>query len=180
MAKKKPSLPGYGINKVRITLFTMWSAFFVITFVIFFLVGRFRKEINANQAIDAALRIGYLILPVLAAFGTFWFLPSKLKGGEDDSFIRVDGTRFFGAITLTATTQGLFLLYVILFIVTKEYSYSPNPGESFMELADRGLMFFSLVCTVGVLPVGFVLGKDVQLHPDQHAPIPASAERKEQ
>ena len=116
------------VNTARVILFTLWCLLFATYLIMFLLVGRYKPDVSPSQAIDAAWRIGYIMLPVLSAFASFWFV-GELGAGTDDLHVRIPGSKAYAAFVLTALVHCIMLSYFVLYVVTRTFDFSPNSGR---------------------------------------------------
>src|SRR4051794_13461698 len=97
------------LKKGRFWLFNVWCAIFFIYIALFLLVGYFRPEIDFAESQDAAWRSGYIMLPILSAFASFWFVPQANKTEEErsrENDEEVDPEPAYAIFALTALVHG--------------------------------------------------------------------------
>lgn len=149
---------------LRVVLFSVWCVLFLVYVGMFLAVGRWREAIDVAEARDAARQVAYIFLPALSAFAGFWFTPEedkKTAGHEirDDDTVSFD--RIFATFALTALVHIVVLGYFFMYVVFGEFSFSPDPSESFTAATSWGLNLLVILSTLVLLPVGYLTKRKV-------------------
>ena len=149
--------------RARVMLFGIWAALFVVYVAMFLLMARF-KDVDVLEARGAAWRSAYILIPILSAFASFWFLS---KSGHQIDVVPphvLNTEHVYGMFGLTAVVHGLVLLYFLTSVVFHTFPLDPGPGEGFDDSVDFGLNLLLLLSSLAVLPVGWLLGdQDLEL-----------------
>jgi len=151
------------INTARVILFGIWFVIFVSYVVLFMLVGRFNPQVDPKQAREASWRVSYILAPVLTAFFSFWFIPSFHQYQLSDDHVLITKTQFWVATLATLGFHSVIFLNLIINVVMREFAFSPDRGESFSEIVDDSLKLMLFLSSIAVMPVGFLLGRDVAM-----------------
>jgi hypothetical protein len=145
---------GMNATKSRLIMFTIWALLFVI-YVGMFLVMSEVKAVDSGEARAAAWRCAYILVPLLTAFASFWFIPSTPQSTREAV---IPFEKVYGMFGLTAVVHVLVLGYFVLAIVLHRFPLSPDPGDSFSDRVDFGLNLLLFISSLAVLPIGWLLG----------------------
>lgn len=169
--KKKKEIT---LIQARIWLFSIWVAAFV-TYIFAFLATSLKDAVTFDQASNAAWDIAYIMVPIITAFASFWFSPSRNNSQSDQSPQKtvdqppqetvdhspqeiVDGQRAYAMFILTIVFHLIILGYFSIGIFAVDFYDPKTPDISYDSRVDMGIKFLLLLSSFAVLPVGFVLG----------------------
>lgn len=152
----------------RFALFLIWASLLLIYIFMFILCG-LREDISFTEAMDAALKTAYILIPILTAFASFWFVPMAAgtpAPSDDDTPIEMD--RFVAMMVFTGLVHFIVLGYFLVAVVFARYDITkPNPQDTFASRVAIGHNLLVLFSSLAVLPVGFVLNRPGQVHAGQ-------------
>ena len=146
------------IDRLRIDLFCFWFILMLSYMLTFLLCALFKDGIDFEGASGAVWRVAYMFVPVLGAFGSFWF-----SGGTD---LTKNGKKEFSSNTrwlligfslLLHIPVVLFLSFGVLAADFPNLVASTNVG--FSDRVESVMRFLFIVWSVSLLPVGWVLRK---------------------
>jgi hypothetical protein len=143
------------MGTVRIQLFWIWSAVFVIYILIFLSLPWIRGEISDHDANDAAWKTAYIFLPMLSAFGTFYFAPDF--SGESEDTETIHPRQAAAAYGLTALFHGVAFAWFCFYVFFAKFNYPDNAADSFVERVSACHKVLVFLSCLAVLPVGFIL-----------------------
>lgn len=158
----KPRRRYYTIGQARVTLFSLW-AFAFVAYVFAFLATSTKDGVTFDQASKAAWNIAYVLVPIIAAFASFWFSPKGEDSAKQSARKKIDGVRLYAMFSLTLVFHIIVLGYfafAIFFVDFGEADFVVDrPHDiSYSDRVDAGIKWLMLLSAFAVLPVGFVLG----------------------
>jgi hypothetical protein len=136
-----------------------------------FFLTTLKKGVEFEMAADAAWKVTYVLFPVMSAFGTFWFLPKRTEppgATPTDNALLAQG-RCVAMFTITGAVNFIVLLFFTFGVVFPDFN-DPRANYSYHERVDAGIRVMVFLATFFALPVGFVLGQQVETA--RHLPPP--------
>src|SRR5271170_8025545 len=97
------------MGTVRFRLFMLWLVVFAIYTGAFLILPSIRPDISYGDSQDAAWKSAYILLPIVVAFGSFYFGNDFNADLEDTETIHP--RRAKSVIMLTALFHALVLVY---------------------------------------------------------------------
>jgi hypothetical protein len=149
-------------NKARVVLFCIWVALLVVYFIMFLLTG-LKAGITIEQAGESCWKIIYVILPVLSAFASFWFLPKARPTNDVPDLEPVEFTTLLAMFVVTGVFHALVLLYFLIAVLMPDFGFDDGDPKSYAGRVDFGVKLLVVFSAILVLPVGYVLGTPVPL-----------------
>jgi hypothetical protein len=146
------------LMRARVIVFSIWSILFLVYLGMFLAVAQYHPDIDPVEARGAAWRVAYILVPVLSAFASFWFVPQAAGSPQpetDGGVVRPD--RAYAMFVLTGVVHSIVLFYFLISVVLHRYPLSPPPGEAFLDRVDWGLNLLLFLSSLAVLPVGWLL-----------------------
>jgi hypothetical protein len=144
-------------TNARLVLFLVWMGLWVMYVVMFFSTTA-KAGVEYEQAIDAVWKVSYVLLPIVSAFGTYYFLPREGQDGPD----MVDGPRCVAMFTITGVVNLIVLLAFLFGVLLPDFT-APNANYSYHDRVDTGIKVMLLLSSLVALPVGFLLGRPVKV-----------------
>jgi magnesium-transporting ATPase (P-type) len=153
--------------RLRISIFTLWVGFWVISTISLALAPwlRLDKAINHGQIIPALLSISGIWIPPLTCLASFWFPLEEQRKARN---IVISKDRVYAALVLTIT----YLIFVLMLIVWVLYfvDYYPQAdelpaGASFQERLGDSVIIALLVSPLALAPIGWITGGHVARPP---------------
>ncbi len=163
MNKKIPKSQWPTDEELRHQMFYFWCGLFII-YIATFLLSSMKTRVGWPQASDAAWRVAYLIVPVLSAFGSYWF-----GANEPQKERRIDPRRRRVMFVLTGILHAAVLLWIVFGVLTVDFADQEKP-KSYVEAVDDVIKTLLLVWSASLIPVGWLL-KGVEV-PDKPASPP--------
>lgn len=139
----------------RIYLFTIWAASFLF-YIALTLGTSLKKGVEFSEASDATWSVAYVLLPILSAFGSFWFLPSVGNAATSDDDERVDFQRVYAMFVITLIFHISLFTFFSFAVLFKNFNF-PDTGDSYRDRVNLWMKFVVLLSSLAVLPVGYVL-----------------------
>jgi hypothetical protein len=146
----------YAIGQARVALFSLWVVAFVV-YVFLFLATSTKKGVTFDQASQAAWNVAYVLVPIITAFGSFWFSP-KGDSRQSSANKKIDGVQLYAMFALTSVFHVIVLGYFAFAIFLVDFYDPVTPDISYADRVDTGIKWLMLLSAFAVLPVGFVLG----------------------
>jgi hypothetical protein len=138
--------------KARIIVFGMW--FGAMTLLVFAIIAtivvRPSLGLTFNDAFKLATLMTSVYLPVLTAFGIFWFTPGNSPDGRE---LRDD--KWIAALALTGFYQAVMILCVIVMLCT---SGGPEAEEALYDSMSGLVHFVAVFSPLATAPVAYMLG----------------------
>jgi hypothetical protein len=139
-------------------------------YVMIFFLTTLRKGIVFEQAADASWKATYVLLPIVSAFGTYWFggqqSSTPAKPPADDAIL--DGAKTVALFSITAAVNLIVLMYFLFGVVFYDFN-DPDSTVSYSDRVDMGIRIMVLLAGLVALPVGFLVGREV---PQTTGPVP--------
>jgi hypothetical protein len=140
-------------------LFTIWSLLYVIYAGFFLSLESWHPDIDGPLCRQATWEVSYILVPVLSAFASFWFLPvlgkSIPKGGET---VTIGFEQAYAGVVLTLIAHGIVGGYLILNVGMQRFSLSPQLGDGPSERINFALQILMFLSSLSAFPVGWILG----------------------
>lgn len=146
------------MEKARVILFTIWLALFV-GYTMMFLMTSYKSGVTFEQASESSWKIIYVLLPILSAFASFWFLPHLQATPQEQQQQRdevVDSTRAYAIFAVTGAVHVIVFGYFAIGVLFVDFGY-PDQLISYSDRVDTGMRILVFLSSFVVLPVGFVL-----------------------
>jgi membrane-associated phospholipid phosphatase len=143
------------MGTVRFRLFMLWLVVFGIYVTAFQTLPYLKPEISDKEAADAAWKSAYILLPIVVAFGSFYFGNDFNAELEDTETIHP--RRAKAVIMFTALFHVLVLTYFCFHVFLARYSFPVNDSDSFAGRVSDGHKWLMMLSVLAVTPVGFVL-----------------------
>lgn len=169
MAKKRAKTTWPDKEGVRNQLFLVWC-FLLVLYVSLFLLSSTKTAVDFTQAADAAWKVAYLIVPVLGAFGGFWFADAA-EQEEAREQRRVKPQVRNAVFIITGVLHSLVVMYLVIGVLLENFNL-PEGGIFYEERVELVLRVLLLVWSVSLLPVGWLL-KGQEIPTPNEAPLPA-------
>ena len=178
------------LKTARIVIFNIWISFFAVYSVFFMIAPLVRPSFFSYQAcFNGLFKMLSLIIPVLSAFGAFWF-----HGGEREAAPRPTRRRRADPQGDLAEAQGamvvlmplenwwpalvstilyhmilVFYIFSILFIYNYEGNDNPDvrSGLALSDLVTYGMQYGMLCLPLATAPAAYYLGID-KIQPRTH------------
>jgi len=139
-------------------------------YVLLFFLTTQKGGVGFEQAADASWKVTYVLLPIVTAFGTYWFGTQQAgqQGHPPDDQAVLDMPRTIALFSITAVVNMIVLLFVLFGIVFYDFN-NPDSKASYSERVDMSIRILVLLASLVALPVGYLLGRPV---PRLEGPIP--------
>lgn len=121
--------------------------------------------VERREATDVAVRTIFIHLPVLAAFGSFWF---SIDSDTQDThqFKRSMPKQEAIAIwVLTGLVHIIVLVYLVLFLVVFPPEWPETDADTFKGIASFGIDLLVILSGLAYLPVEFLTRRKVVMNP---------------
>ncbi len=145
------------LYKARIILFLIWIAIFAMYWVLLSLTS-WKAGVTSEQAAESCWKIGYVILPVLASFMSFWFIPQIRGGATASDNKKVDFGILLAMFVATGVFHSLVLLTFLNHVIMPDFGFPDGEPRSYEASVDSAIKVFCFFQSILVLPVGYVLG----------------------
>ena len=139
-------------SDARRYLFLIWAVGFLL-YVVLTICTKFKPGVSFNDASNATWRIAYILIPVLTAFASFTL---RTKSAQQDR--KLPAGAAYVIFTLTAMFHGFLLFYFLLAISFESFNWPDDPADSFEGRFEWFVRFVFLFSTIGLAPLGFLLG----------------------
>src|SRR5207253_135786 len=93
----------------RIVLFCVWATLLVF-YPLLFLLTR-QDGVSIKQATESCWKSVYVLLPILTAFGSFWFLPTSGQPGHKDDDKPIDTGQLIAMFVITMVVHLIVVVY---------------------------------------------------------------------
>jgi hypothetical protein len=143
------------MGTARFRLFMLWLVVFANYTGAFLILPSIRADISYGDSQDAAWKSAYILLPIVVAFGSFYFGNDFNAELEDTETIHP--RRAKAVIMLTALFHAIVLVYFCFHVFLAKYSFSDNPVDSFATRVSDGHKWLMMLSVLAVSPVGYVL-----------------------
>ena len=155
----------YKTTEIRFWLFASWCLMMVVYVAFFFLIGAVPAlGVDRKEASDVAVRTIFIHLPVLAAFGSFWFSIDQSSARDGDQFKpSMPKQEAIAVWMLTGLIHVIVVLYFLLFLVVFPPEYPDVYEDSFRGIANFGIDLLVILSGVAYLPVEFLTRRKVVL-----------------
>ena len=150
-------------SRLRISIFTLWIGFWVVSTICLLLAPWLRKDqaINTAQIVSALLTISGIWIPALTCLASFWFPQEEQRKAKN---YVVSKEKSYAALILTVT----YLLFVAILIVWAIYivDYLPQAdelpvGASFQERLGDSVKMALLISPLALAPIGWLTGSRI-------------------
>jgi hypothetical protein len=143
--------------KARLTLFFIWVGITAV-YVALFLGTSLKRGILFEQALEAVWKILYVLVPVLMAFISFWFIPRVGRKPADEPDL--DLAQTWAMFVATILVHVIVLAVFVFAVVMPDFGY-PDQQKSYSDRVDGGMKILLLLSSLAVGPLGYVLGQQV-------------------
>ncbi|APZ95204.1 hypothetical protein [Fuerstiella marisgermanici] len=153
----------YNTKGIRFWIFAAWCAMMVVYVSFFFVVGAVPSlGVNRQEASDVAVRTIFIHLPVLAAFGSFWFSIDQDTSASQFK-PSMPKQEAYAIWMLTGLVHVIVVLYLVLFLVAFPPDFPDTYEDSFRGIANFGVDLLVILSGLAYLPVEFLTRRKVVL-----------------
>lgn len=142
-------------SKARLIVYALWGTAFASSMFAIQFASVFRRNIIDPAESQASLvKIAALYLPILTAFGTFWY---RHKGPTPK--ISITTERWVGALSATVFYQLFMLVRIFHINYFEPYaSLDGQPRSTYLELMSAAVETGMLLSPLATLPIAYLLG----------------------
>ena len=160
MARRSFSTKG-----IRFWLFITWCLMMLMYVIFFFSLGAIPSlGVNREEASDVAVRTIFIHLPVLAAFGSFWFSIDQSQATANSQFRpSMPKQEAFAVWVLTAIVHTIVITYLFLYLVLSPPEYPNSYEDSFRGISNFGIDLLVILSGLAYMPVEFLTRRKVVL-----------------
>lgn len=151
------------LSTARWIIFSIWLLEF-FGYVLMFLMQATQQGIKPAEANEAAWTVGYILGPVILAFGSFHLGPNAEANLTADAGRRMRTSQLVMTIALTVPTHLLVLIYFWLNVWGKDFDFPAAADDSYMGAVNHGFKLLLFLGAMPIVAVNYLLGRtDVAL-----------------
>jgi hypothetical protein len=105
-------------SNIRITIFSLWIVFWILSSILLLVAPKIQKEIDANDILPAIGSVASIWLPILSCFAAFWFNQNERSKAKTTE---LTGEQVFGALALSC--GYLFFVFIVIWWATYGVNY---------------------------------------------------------
>jgi hypothetical protein len=144
-------------SKLRIIIFSLWVAFWIISSVVMIVSPYIRKDIETADIIPAIYNISGIWIPALSLLAAFWFSQKVLTRAKNKL---VPKEKIFGALSVTC----VYLLFVLGLILYSTFAVvsnvqTPNPEDiNLLSQIGQSVKLSLLASPIALAPINWLTG----------------------
>jgi hypothetical protein len=161
------------VSSARLLLFIVWLGVWLFYVLFFFLLTVWHKGVSFEQAAKAGHQVTYVLLPIVTAFGSYWFAQTRVPAGATPpDLAQIDMPQSVAMFAITAAVNFIVLLYFLFGVAFVDYDQPGTGKRAFDEAVASGVTMMVTLSALVALPVGFLVGREVIAPPPQQAAGP--------
>lgn len=146
------------LQTARIWIFLIWVAVF-LAYEGLILSQLTVPGFSSPDVHSMAWRMAYIMVPVLSAFASFWFMPdgNLSRETEDDNRSLLQKDRIIALFVCTLLVHLIVFCYILFFVRLHTFSFVDDPADSYAARMEWALNFFLFISSIAIIPAGFLL-----------------------
>jgi hypothetical protein len=151
------------VSAARLLLFLIWLGVWLLYVLLFFSATVAKKGVIFQQAADASWQVTYVLLPIITAFASYWFVtepnasPAGTAAPPPDSAV-IDRARVVAMFSITLVVNVIVGIYFLFGALLPDFD-APDSTSTFSGGVEAGVKMLVVLASLVGLPVGFLLGK---------------------